>query len=204
MNSSTTWPAVKKWLLSTDSLLPQNGEFSAAAVGVEFKKATRKINWRDAILVPVLVIGLIWLSFAPFAQPRRVMTVNDESVIALTNLERLKHGLAPLVSDETLEEAALAKAQDMIKRDYFAHFYGETTPWQFIVAAGDNSWSYAGENLAKNYQDSAKLVSAWMDSPGHRKNILDDHFSRIGVAVARAVMPNGVEVWVTVQMFTDV
>ena len=162
---------------------------------------TKQRQLRDAVMVPVLIIGLISASFIPVVQPQAALAVDNYNVTALTNKERIKHGLSPLMYDETLEQAALAKAQDMISRNYFAHYYGDTTPWDFIITAGEDDWIYAGENLAKNYTDSAALVEAWMDSQLHRENILNANYDHIGVAVMKVNL-KGSTIVLTVQMFT--
>lgn len=168
----------------------------------QIKDRAQNINWRDAIIVPALVIAIITASFIPVVQPSRALAVSDETVTAYTNKERIKHGLNPLVYDKTLERAALAKAEDMISKNYFAHYHDGVTPWDFIISSGEDDWHFAGENLAKNYQDVAQLMNDWMNSELHRNNILNKNYEHIGVAVVTLVLENGETVKVTVQMFT--
>lgn len=104
-------------------------------------------------------------------------------ILNLVNDDRAKHGLAQLAFDPTLNLAALAKAEDMINKNYFAHVSPEgKKPWDWFKNLGYN-YSYAGENLAEGYTDPIDLENSWMSSPTHRANILSPFYSEIGLAV---------------------
>lgn len=91
---------------------------------------------------------------------------------SISNAQRTNNGIAPLSLNGQLNQAALAKAQHMFANNYWAHNAPDgTTPWSFISNAGF-TYSIAGENLAKNFSTSAGVVDGWMNSPGHRDNIL--------------------------------
>jgi hypothetical protein len=120
----------------------------------------------------------------------------------LTNQTRQKHNLPPLDYNKKLEQAAYLKAQDMFKRNYWAHYAPDgTTPWQFILTSGYR-YQYAGENLAKNFLFSQDVVNAWMDSPTHRENILKKEYNEVGFAVVNGIL-NGEETTLVVQMFAQ-
>lgn len=157
---------------------------------------------RDALLVPAIALGVIMVAFLPMRMIAPKATVTALSVISATNEVRLANGLAPLQADRALSVAAAAKAQDMIKQGYFAHYHNGHTPWEYIDAAAGKDWKVAGENLAKNYNQASDLMQAWMNSPSHKENILDTRYDTIGVAVVRAISPDGKPVSVTVQLFT--
>lgn len=127
--------------------------------------------------------------------------LSRDGVISLTNKERVAQGLWILKENSQLNEAALAKAKDMLARQYFAHVSPDGKgPAEVVVAAGYD-YLAVGENLAEgDFESDAKLVEAWMASPGHRANILGTHFTQIGVAVARGVF-DGHESWMAVQEF---
>lgn len=126
--------------------------------------------------------------------------VTIEKLYTLTNEEREKNGLEPLVYNEQLSAAAQQKAQDMFARNYWSHYGPDgTTPWSFILSTG-YKYEYAGENLAKNFLFSDGVVRAWMESPTHRENILRQEYSEIGFAVVDGVL-NGEETTLVVQMF---
>lgn len=103
-------------------------------------------------------------------------------VVTLVNQERTKAGLRPLTSNSALTNMALDKAKDMYTNGYFDHTsptYG--SPFDTMTKYGI-SYSYAGENIAKGQQTPAAVMTAWMNSAGHRQNILSPNFTQIGVA----------------------
>ncbi len=111
-------------------------------------------------------------------------TFGSGEIIKLTNHERNQNGLPDLAENKQLEQAAKAKAADMITFDYWAHYSPQgKSPWDFINSAG-YKYTYAGENLARDFDDANSVVVAWMNSPSHRSNMLDENFREIGVAVA--------------------
>lgn len=127
-------------------------------------------------------------------------TITTSTVVEHTNLERQRLGLPPLRLDGVLSQAAAAKASDMFADQYWAHFSpsGET-PWDFMKSAGYR-YTVAGENLARDFMETDDMVRAWMNSPTHRENIVNDRYSDIGIAVVNGTL-NGVETTLVVQMF---
>ncbi|MCL5409637.1 MAG: CAP domain-containing protein [Patescibacteria group bacterium] len=127
-------------------------------------------------------------------------SISSQDVIKLTNVERQKDGLSTLAENSELSAAALAKAKDMFAENYWAHYSPSgKDPWSFMTAQGYR-FTYAGENLAKNFYDSQSVVTAWMNSPSHRENMLNSHYQEIGVAVLDGVL-NGQQTTLVVQMF---
>ena len=105
----------------------------------------------------------------------------EQEVVRLVNVERAKNGLAPLTEDWQLSRVARYKSQDMADRRYFSHTsptYG--SPFDMIRAFG-LSYRTAGENIAYGQRTPQQVVTAWMNSSGHRANILNASFTRIGV-----------------------
>jgi len=105
----------------------------------------------------------------------------ENEVVALTNQERVNNGLAPLQIDEELSVVAREKSNDMSARNYFDHnspTYG--SPFDMMQSYGI-SYRAAGENIAKGQQTPQEVVNAWMNSQGHRENILNSSFTHIGV-----------------------
>ncbi len=133
-------------------------------------------------------------------QEATASSITPQNIISLTNKERTKLGLQELSNNSRLASAALAKANDMLEKQYWDHFgpNGET-PWQFIRAAG-YVYIYAGENLAKGFKTSEGVVEAWMASPTHKANIVSANYRDIGVAVVNGVLL-GKETTLVVQMF---
>jgi uncharacterized YkwD family protein len=105
----------------------------------------------------------------------------EREVVELTNNERTKNGLSPFQIDEELSKVAREKSRDMSAKNYFDHnspTYG--SPFDMMKAYGI-SYRAAGENIAKGQRTPQEVVKAWMDSPGHRANILNSSFTHIGV-----------------------
>ena len=109
------------------------------------------------------------------------VTAFEREVIRLVNAERTQRGLQPLRENWELSRVARFKSQDMVDRRYFAHnspTYG--TPFQMIRAFG-LSFRTAGENIAYGQRTPQAVVNAWMNSSGHRANILNASYTQIGV-----------------------
>ncbi|MEU6271971.1 sigma-70 family RNA polymerase sigma factor [Streptomyces populi] len=104
-------------------------------------------------------------------------------VVALVNKERAAAGCGPVTEDPQLEDAAQAHSADMAARDFFEHTNPDgADPGERITAAGYR-WSTYGENIAMGQQTPAAVMDSWMNSPGHRANILNCSFKNIGVGV---------------------
>lgn len=126
--------------------------------------------------------------------------ITPEEIIELTNKRRTERGIAPLKVEEKLNEAARQKAADMFALDYWSHVSPRgVVPWSFILNVG-YQYLYAGENLARDFAHSEGVVNAWMNSPTHQANILNDKYQDIGVAVVDGVL-QGQETTVVVQFF---
>ncbi|MGW2889002.1 CAP domain-containing protein [Streptomyces griseoruber] len=105
-------------------------------------------------------------------------------VVELTNRERTRAGLRPLAVDPLLTAAAQAHCADMVARAFYAHTSPEgSQPWDRAAAAGSTRRTI-GENIACGQRSAAEVVEGWMNSPGHRANILKPAFTHIGVGYA--------------------
>ncbi|MET1179355.1 CAP domain-containing protein [Peribacillus simplex] len=105
----------------------------------------------------------------------------EQQVVKLTNAEREKQGLAALKIDTELSKVARIKSQDMKDKNYFDHnspTYG--SPFDMMKQFGI-SYTTAGENIAQGQQTPEEVVQAWMNSQGHRENIMNPSFTHIGV-----------------------
>ena len=123
-------------------------------------------------------------------------------IILETNLQRQKNGDMPALKENTfLDQAAAAKASDMFDRQYFEH----KSPTGVDPGKLVNNYGYdyilAGENLILgNFASEKEVVQNWMDSPGHRENILNNRYTEIGVAIIKGTY-KGESVWIGVQEF---
>ena len=108
-----------------------------------------------------------------------------DAIFSFTNDNRLANDLSFLEANSLLDKAARLKAEDMANKGYFAHTSPEgLKAWDFINEVG-YKFNYAGENLAINFLDSQDAINAWMDSPTHRANILNNNFTEIGIGMAK-------------------
>lgn len=126
--------------------------------------------------------------------------IDQKKLIELTNAERQKAGLPSVLENDALDKAAAAKAQNMFQENYWAHFAPSgKTPWDFILGTGYR-FTFAGENLAKNFYKSDDVMKAWMASPTHRDNLLNSKYKDIGIAVVDGVL-DGQKTTLVVQEF---
>ena len=123
-------------------------------------------------------------------------------VINWTNVQRKENGNLPLLKENfVLNTAAEAKLKDMFKNQYFEHVSpAGIGPGELVESAG-YEYIASGENLALgNFDGDRDLVQAWMDSPGHRANILNMKYQEIGIAVGKGTF-EGHETWLAIQEF---
>jgi hypothetical protein len=147
----------------------------------------------------IILTAMLGLFIFPF-QAVKAANIDVEGVVKLVNQARVKENLEPLVVNEKLAKAAQDKADDMIAHDYFAHNSPQgITPWDWITR-NKYSYKYAGENLAMGFIDVQDEQRAWMNSPDHRKNILNENYQEIGVAVESGLI-DGVQTIIAVQEF---
>jgi len=122
-------------------------------------------------------------------------------VIQWTNAQRAKYGLPPLKENPRLNVSAELKVQDMFEKQYFAHLSPSGEGVKNLAEVVGYEFIAIGENLALgNFQNDETLVQGWMDSPGHRANILNPSYQDIGVAVQKGQF-EGRSVWLAVQHF---
>jgi hypothetical protein len=142
-----------------------------------------------AVLSVVVIAEMAFLfqTLVIFTRTDMLAAVLPGVLTALTNENRVQNNVAPLVENSLLDEAAQMKANDMATNGYFAHTSPDgKTPWYWFQLVG-YKYSFAGENLAVNFFDSADVAKAWMNSPEHRANIVRKDFTQIGIGVANGV-----------------
>ena len=121
----------------------------------------------------------------PEQKPSTDFSSYQQQVLDLVNAERTKRGISALTLDSNLSSVATKKSQDMVNKNYFDHTsptYGSPFDMmkQFVI-----SYRTAGENIAKGQKTPQEVVTAWMNSEGHRKNILNPNFTNLGVGIAK-------------------
>jgi len=127
--------------------------------------------------------------------------LSKNGIFVWTNTHRVFDGLYQLKANALLDDVAKIKLDDMFARQYFAHDSPTGEGASDLAKGARYEFILIGENLASgNFKDDQGLVDAWMDSPGHRANILNKRYSEIGIAVGRGDF-EGDEVWLAVQTF---
>ncbi|HEU4914503.1 MAG TPA: CAP domain-containing protein [Candidatus Saccharimonadales bacterium] len=110
--------------------------------------------------------------------------MSASTLLQETNMQRSQNGAAALSLNSALSSAAQAKANDMASHDYWSHITPDgKQPWQFIADAG-YTYSAAAENLAYGFASSGKTVAGWMNSAGHRANLLNTSYQEVGFGIA--------------------
>ncbi|MNJ64681.1 Cysteine-rich secretory protein family protein [compost metagenome] len=111
----------------------------------------------------------------------KIQAENAAKVVALVNVERKNAGLKPLVVHTNLSKMAKDKAIDMYNNKYFSHTSPKFGSPFDMMDAYNITYRYAGENIAKGQKTASDVVTAWMNSPGHKANILNSKYTLIGV-----------------------
>lgn len=117
-------------------------------------------------------------------------------VVRLTNSARTQNGYAALTEDSALSKAAAVRAREIASS--FSHTRPSGSSFSSVLSENGVSYRRAGENIASGQKSASEVVNAWMNSSGHRANILNSSYSRIGTA---SVNVNGTLYWV--QLFAD-
>jgi uncharacterized protein YkwD len=108
----------------------------------------------------------------------------EAQVLTLVNAERAKEGISPLTRNAQLDAATQRHSDDMACNNFMDHTGSDgSSPWDRMNQAG-YSWSMAAENVAAGYSTPASVVAGWMNSPGHKANILNAGLEEIGIAYA--------------------
>lgn len=168
--------------------------YPASAAGLSHTVVKGDTMWKLAVKYQVGTSEIInanpQISNPDLIYPGQVLTIPQEDasvlnfeseVIRLVNELRVQNGLKPLTANWELSRVARYKSQDMADNHYFSHTsptYG--TPFQMIKAFG-LSYRTAGENIAYGQRTPQAVVNAWMNSSGHRANILNASYTQIGV-----------------------
>ena len=167
VSGDTLWKIAGKFKVSIGTLIAANPQLA----NPNYIYPTQKIN--------------IPQSGQPAAPQNNVNLSWETQVINLVNVERKKAGLQPLKADAALTKVARAKSVDMRDNNYFSHqspTYG--SPFEMMKQFGV-SYGYAGENIAAGQTSPQAVVTAWMNSEGHRANILNKNYTKIGVGLAK-------------------
>jgi hypothetical protein len=195
-------------VIAVAGLLFWSANFNASHLASTLKSKLTSISFKHDSLQPIDE-----KSFLP--EPLRYVGSGDNSlaaysadvilthkgVIRETNQERTKVGIGLLIENQKLDDAAEKKLKDLFEKQYFEHVSPTGIGPSDLAKQVGYEYIVVGENLALgNFKNDDLLVQAWMDSPGHRANILNARFTEIGTAVGKGVY-EGKNVWMAVQSF---
>lgn len=172
---------------------------TAAAAGLTHKVSPGDTMWKLAVQYQVgtgeIIAANPQVENPNLIYPGQVLNIPqvsqavrayEQEVVRLVNAQRAQNGLKPLAENWELSRVARYKSADMASRRYFSHespTYG--SPYQMMRSFGI-SFRSAGENIAYGQRTPAAVVSAWMNSSGHRANILSSSYTQIGVGYHEA------------------
>lgn len=161
-----------------------------------------KIKITILILIGLLAInGFVIAADTKLINPKiKNSQPYSEAVIDLTNTHRKSLGLSDLTINPRLNQAAVNKANDMLKRGYFSHTSPDGQKFSQWIKDIDYEYFYVGENLAIDFDEPQEAFDAWLKSEKHRQNIERTEFQEIGVASLKGKFQNH-ETWVIVQLF---
>ncbi len=112
-----------------------------------------------------------------------VQTSAEQKILELMNAKRTEAGLKPLTLDNTLIKVARYKSNDMIQNNFFDHTNPDGTKWTNWLQALGYNYTTTGENIAYNTYDAVELFNQWWNSPGHRANMMNASYTKVGIGV---------------------
>ena len=171
-------------------------------IGDFYRKQKGNIKIFAFLFLSIFALELVAVMQLPYINSlgSLIDMVLPETIVSLTNQNREDIGIEVLDKNDLLNLAAQLKAADMAENGYFSHTSPDgITPWYWFNLVGYN-YAYAGENLAVNFTDSYDIDKAWMESPKHKKNIINEKFDEIGVGTAVGEY-KGKEALFVVQLF---
>lgn len=151
----------------------------------------------------VVLINIKTNNYSPTnnqGKPAPAGLINEQEILTLVNKIRLNSGLNALALNDQLNKAAMAKAEDIFVKQYFAHTSPENKKFFAWIEESGYQYIYAGENLAADFYTPDGVINAWMMSPTHRKNLLNNRYWETGVAVKNGLL-NNKETTIIVQLF---
>ncbi|MFA7252626.1 MAG: CAP domain-containing protein [Candidatus Paceibacterota bacterium] len=175
-------------------------------VADNFDEALRAVNSTSSTTNPVVIFGepiVVTTSTVPTIRPVTISDGQDSEILRLTNIEREKKSLNPLLSNSMLDRVADLRLDDLFDNQYFAHESPDNKSVSDLARKNNYSYSLIGENLALgNYDSDEEIVEAWMASTGHRANILNSKYEELGVAKREGLFNDQMST-IAVQVFAD-
>jgi len=143
-------------------------------------------------LVVILFFTIVLQYGAAYAQTTAIQNngtdISSFNLLEKTNLVRANKNLAELTENEKLSQAARLKLDDMFENQYWDHNSPSgIAPWKWLNDVGYDYYA-AGENLARDFASTDAVISAWLDSTEHRKNVLSEVYTEAGFAVGEGIL----------------
>jgi len=140
-------------------------------------------------IISLLVLAFFCAEFLFLPTAQAESSISEKGIFELMNQIRKENNLNPLKINYQLQQAAENKAQYLFRNNYFDHESkdGQKTFSYWIKETG-YEYSFVGENLATNFKNNQNLVQAWMDSPSHQENLLNENYLETGIAVYKNII----------------
>jgi uncharacterized protein YkwD len=123
------------------------------------------------------------LANLPAKYPITTQNSAEQKILELMNAKRTEAGLQPLTIDNTLVQVARYKSNNMIQNNFFSHTNPDGTKWTNWLQTIGYKYTSTGENIAYNTSDPVELFNQWWNSPGHRANMMNSSYNKVGIGV---------------------
>jgi len=173
-NINNYYNTIANNVFNIDSTMANN---STSTNAIESNKATSNASTSSN---SVDVEGLPKL---PTKYPITVQASAEQKILELMNAKRTEAGLEPLTLDNTLVQVARYKSNNMIQNNFFDHTNPDGTKWTNWLQTIGYKYTTTGENIAYNTSDPVELFNQWWNSPGHRANMMNASYTKVGIGV---------------------
>ena len=146
-------------------------------------------NRRKIIQTLVLSLFIIQIVFFNFKTALAEPLISEIAIFKLINQKRTENNIHPLIINNQLAQAAINKAKYLYKNNYFDHESqnGQKT-FSYWIKETNYEYSFVGENLATNFKNNDDIILAWMNSPSHQENLLNENYLETGIAVYKNII----------------
>jgi uncharacterized protein YkwD len=175
-NMNNYYNTIANKFLNIDSIMTNNSP-SLNTDNIQSKKAT------DNTSTSSNSIDVQGLPNLPTNSPITVQASAEQKILELMNAKRTEAGLEPLTLDNTLVQVARYKSNNMIQNNFFDHTNPDGTKWTNWLQTIGYKYTTSGENIAYNTSDPVELFTQWWNSPGHRANMMNASYTKVGIGV---------------------
>ena len=173
-NINNYYNTIANNVFNIDSTMANN---STSTNAIESNKATSNAS------TSVNSVDVQGLPNLPTKYPITVQDSAEQKILELMNAKRTEAGLEPLTLDNTLVQVARYKSNNMIQNNFFDHTNPDGTKWTNWLQTIGYKYTTTGENIAYNTSDPVELFNQWWNSPGHRANMMNTSYTKVGIGV---------------------